>query len=825
MSSPLTNAEKNVWETINNFQGQLDSTFKSNQIVHDYAPLKGFLSFVDSKLTRMVIESLREQHAVYENADGTIDDKTVPLILRLYWEKICYPIFKWFQAWRKMLLPKTPKDQPKYVEFRRMNAKLTKFFKSTHKFYYNILEDLAARYDCSVVLPLEILKELNLHGKSSDLRIKLDSNNSFTIFIMRTLHTCLLYLGAAHRYKAAGEKVNNRYQVQDFQKSIRYLDLACMILPSIGEAYLQKGLIYVQTDNLGSATHQFIRSALARIPSRAARTNFATIIHDRNSQLHQKFDKILIDLNRQVSDKTRIVNREIIEYYFLALFATNFSPQTWVNPMREDCLQNGLQLNMLENTLNDTIMTRYIKNIDVLFEELITVIGGFDLLLISCRKGTENFDPRTTNLKDLKKNHLSYLAFAFNFITNMLNVIKESWIRNLEDYHYLAMVRVVECWLKSNRAALQYSHRDERFCKAFALLLNDILKSDMFDMKTMSTSKPARSYFFQEDIRLKEFFAVKNALADFDDTKIYSMEDSAARLMGFVPEDERLDALEEASLRLKAIVASGQKFLVKNSCGIVWNALKLVYEFSRPATKKAELVVVQKVEIKSARAEKKPSIAQRPKTLSVAELEEKLERTRQGSPQWGYSGSSAPMAPDSFKIKPSSDLTDSAQVVISEGSLNFNSSSSTLSSYSPRSENRVIEVSESQAPGTDKSQSNHVESIAPSKAPLQPSQPQIPQSLGSAAVFPPNMIYAPVQPGPFTQPMMYPQYGIPPYGQPPAPQTTQGFGQGYPPNWAVQQYFQQGQYPFIGQPQQPQYRFQGQPAAGQAAQFPYIARP
>lgn len=217
MTSPLTNAEKNVWETINKFQGQLDSTFKSNQIVHDYAPLKGFLSFVDSKLTRMVIESLREQHAVYENANGTIDDKTVPLILRLYWEKICYPIFKWFQAWRKMLLPKTPKDQPKYVEFRRMNAKLTKFFKSTHKFYYNILEDLAARYDCSDVLPSEIFKKLNLHEKSSDLRIKLDSNNTFTIFIMRTLHTCQLYLGAAHRYKAAGEKVNNRYQVQDFQ--------------------------------------------------------------------------------------------------------------------------------------------------------------------------------------------------------------------------------------------------------------------------------------------------------------------------------------------------------------------------------------------------------------------------------------------------------------------------------------------------------------------------------------------------------------------------------------------------------------------------------
>lgn len=858
MSLPLTNAEKNVWETINNFQGQLDSTFKSNQIVHDFAPLKGFLSFADSKLTRMVTESMREQQATYEDARkecgaDIIDSQTVPLILRLYWEKICYPIFKWFQAWRKMLLPKTPKEQIKHVEFRRMNAKLTKFFKSTHKFYYNVLEDLAAHYDCSDVLPKEILHELNLHEKESDQQIKLDSNSNFTVFIVTTLHSCLLYLGAAHRYKTTGEKVINKFQVQDFKKSIRYLDLACLVLPSIGEVHLQKGLIYVQTDNLGYAIYQFARSALARIPSRAAQTNFANIICDKNSQLHQKVNQTLTELSRQVSDRAKIVNREVIEYYFLALFASSFSPLSWLNPAKEGCLQNGLQLNALRNDLYETIKTRNIKNFEAIFEELITVIGGFDLLLINCRKGTDNFDPRTTNLKDLKKNHLSYLTFSFDFITLVLNVVRESWLQNLENYHYLAMVRIVECWLKSNRAALQYSHRDENFCRALALLSNDLLKSDMFDLKTLSTVKPVRSYYFQEDVRLKEFSGVKNALTDFNDTEIFSMEDSAARLMGYVPEEEKLDHIEEASLRAKAIIASGQKFFVKNSCGIVWNSQKSFYELPKrslmEAPKQTNSVVVKRVEIKPAKTGKKNNVAQGIKMLSVTELEEKLERTRQGPklPQWGYSGSSAPSAPESFKIKPSSELTErlSSRSVVSEDSDRLHSSSSTLSSLSPRSEEKcMIETSALPNEGPESVQgqpstrttsevsSLTVELSPPKEGPVQALPTQMPQSIGPGGFQPHGMMYAPVQPigskqVPFTHPMVYPPNGMHPYAQPPLA-TAQGFGHAYPPNaWPGQPYYQQAHYPVVGhqQLQQSQYQLQGQPhnlAANQAAQFGHM---
>lgn len=852
MRSPVTNAEKKVWETINNFQGQLDSTFKSNQIVHDFALLKGFLSFVDSKLTRMVVESLREQQTAHADAGEhaeVLDDKTVPLVLRLYWEKISYPIFKWFQVWRKMLLPNGPKEQPKYVEFRKMNAKLTKFFKSTHKFYYSVLEDLAAHYDFSNVLPAEIIRELNLDHKGSEQRVVLDSRSNFTIFIVRSLHNCLLYLGAAQRYKVVGEKMNNKYQIQDFQKAMRYLDLACMILPSIGEAHLQKGLIYVQTDNLGTAVYHFTRSALARIPSRAAQTNLATIMCDRNSQLYQKLNKILLDLSRQVSDRSRIVNREVIEYYFLALFGMNFSPQSWSNPMKEGHLLNGLEISTLERVLIDTIKTRYIKNIEVLFEELITVIGGFDLLLINCRKGTDSFDPRTTNLKDLKKSHLSYLSFTFDFISHILQIVKEAWSHNLEDYHYIAMFRVVECWLKSNRAALQYSHRDENFCKALALLLNDIIKSDMFDIQGISASKPERSYFFEEDVRLKEFASVKNALTDFDDTRIYSMKDSPARLMGFVPVEERLDVREETRLRLKAVVASGQKFLVKNNCGVIWNALKMTYEFSRPlkpATSKPIPVVVQKVEIKSAKAEKKFNIVQRPKKLTVAELEGQLERTRQGAklPKWGYSGSSAPMAPEGFKIKPSSDLTESvssAQAIVSEDSFVFSSSSSTLSSYSPSSDEKQLNEVESQKVVIEKQRlvSGSLGGESSSNDAGEP-VPQVPSRshppAPSASALPSNTIYAPVQPlghgaPSFTQPMMYPYHVMPPYSQPPplVPQPAHGFIQNYPTNnWASMGYYQQAQHPLVSQAQQPPYQFTGQPhnvTAGETSQYPYIARP
>lgn len=691
MTVSPSHAEKNVWDTISDLHDQLNATFKSNQLVNDYALLNGFLTFVDSKLNRMIRESLQEQLEIYQNIQNgsiseshavEIDDKSIPLILRLYWEKICYPIFKWFQAWRTMLLPKDPKEQRKYVEFRKMNSKLTKFFRSVHKFYYRIVEDLLNNYETSAVMPVDILKELNVAEKvlknapsapsaPSD-KVCLDPKSSFTVLVMLSLHSCLLSLGTSHRYRSLVEKLSNHYTIQDFKKSMRYLDLACVILPSIGEAHLQKGLIYVQTENLGTAVYEFTRSALARIPSSAGQANFANIISEQDSKLRKKFNLLLKDVVAQDLGQTRIVNREIIEFYFLAVFGSHFEPRSWLNPAKKQELQSGIRLEYLKSTLSDKMSTRYIKNIDIIFEDLIIVIGGFDLLLYDSDKRNKAFDIKTISLKVLKEKDLNYLQFAFRFSSLIINIVRESWEKNMEKYQYLAMVRVIECWLKSNRAVLQYSHRNAEFCQALAELLNEIVKSQKIDLNSLVSHRPKRAYYMKEDVDLKEFSTIKFAMTDFNDDHIFSMSDSTSRLAGCPPEMERLDASAESLLRLQAIFASGKKFLAKNSCGIEWNSTDMTFSnlpksnqstSPKPGTWAA---VLSRQQANGANLNARNDILDNKKveynkTTAVSKWD---QISRQVGPhavnfsQRIYSGSSAPVAPSTFSIKPSSRLTE-----------------------------------------------------------------------------------------------------------------------------------------------------------------------
>lgn len=816
MSESLSNAEKDVLETLNNFQKQLEATFKDNQIVQDHALLNGFLSFVDSRLTRMVKESLKVQQEICES-DGSfqieIDDRTVPLILRLYWEKICYPVFKWFQAWRKTISPREPGEKPRYVEFRKMNARLTKFFKSVHNFYYSIMEEVVAKYDCFALMPLKLRKELNLKIPESGEQSRMGSNGKFAVLIVMTLHNCLLYLGTTHRYKAVGEKINNRYQLQDFEKSIRYLDMACLLLPSMGEAHLQKGLTYVQTNNFGSAVYQFTRSALARIPSPAAESNFARIICDGKSRLRHSFDQNLKHIARHKSDLSSEFNRTIIESYFLVLFGTHFAPQSWTL----GSLQGVSSLVSLERVLYEKISTRYVKNTELIFENLIVAIGGFDLLLKSPKSGEKRPDSQAVNLKDLTPSQSNYLSFSFKFISHLLHIIREAWQKNFNDFHYLAMVRVVVNWLKSNRAALQYSHRDENFCKALALLLNDILKSEKLDKSSLSSGRPTRPYFFEEDVMLKEFFSVRYALSDFNDEHIFASSDSTSRLMGYVPENERLEATDEGCLRLEAIVGSGRKFFAKNSCGIAWNAEKTLYEFGQQTvkqpTKRSENTSSRTHGDKHAMNAKKSTKGE---TISLTELEEQFRGTRQGTktPDWGYSGSSAPMAPSTINTKPSSGMTESASVrqattISSDGSFQPSPSSTTLSSYSSRSDEKglvdlaVKQSTDIQEPISaeylEKQQLKHrnLESLSSATPPV--GLP--PVGFPAMGAIPFSMPVMQAQTASSVQPHPAPSMLYPPPAQPGMvfSRSGQPMQMCQPNTWMAQPFYQYGPYPYGAQ--------------------------
>lgn len=676
------------------FTTQLKTIFQSKQIANDDALIGGFLTFVHSKVERWLLQFLEGQLEcskllAEENSkrkqisdhqqDQRVDqlDENFSNLLDFIWREIHYPIFKWFQMWRQHLSPQDKTQQRNYVEFRKMNSKLTKVFKFIHKFYYCMLETLFKKFDMSMVMPEAYVRDLNINVNSGDKaetsRVILSNESPFTVQVIVLIHRSLLYLGTCHRYKTISEKVSNKYNINDFKKSLRYYKYASLILPSVGETNLQQGMIYIQTGNFGFATYEFLRSALSRMPSAAGVRNLTNLLCDKNSTGFQKISQCLNDLESQEQDRNKVINREVMEFYFLALFGYYFAPKTWKNEkISQPVLFNGMNIDHVRKYLFQKMATRYNKNMNIIFIDLLILIGGFDLLLVDSQR-----KQKISSLVELEPQQVQYLTFTFSFITNILDrVIIHEW-KNFTCFEYLAFVRVVECWLKSKRIALQFAHRNQDFCRAMSRLINEILGSDFVDTATLANHRPVRTYFFEEDIMLKEFVSVKYAMSDFNDTLVYEMENASSRLVGRV--DDKKSSKDEGILRLESILFSGRKFLANNCVGITWDTDHYVLptrnemakshpknqDFGRLTTMNKRLMRENPSgSTKSNTKSQNKNIGKNDSTknsLSLQELEATMlqhNECMRNKSGWGYSGSSIPTAPLTFDTKPTVLLDD-----------------------------------------------------------------------------------------------------------------------------------------------------------------------
>lgn len=640
------------------FSSQLVNILEAYQVDQDDALLTGFLSFVHSKLEKCIQESINERLYPHEaptmginkaRDNFTRDDKNgeedadLSILLDYLWRNVHYPIFKFFQSWRGILVPVNAKTNPRFVEFRKMNAKLTKVFKCIHKFYYLLLESMFKNYDTSEVVPSEVAKLLNIKLEHQSNVPVLNAENPLTITVVVLIHRSLVYLGTCHRYKQICENSSNNFEIQVFKKSQRYYRFASLVLPSVGESSLQEGLIYIQTKNFGYSTYKFMRSILSRLPSRAGMPNFISTVCEKRSTTFQQIAKLLQDLKRFETDKKRIINSEIIEMYFLVLFGAHVAPKVWKSE-DETLAFNGVSLLHYKNVLYDRISTRYVKNISLIMQNLILLIGGFDVLLM-----LDSNENKKRTLQDLNPADVQYLTFACEYMSLLINnVIMNEWDK-CDSSEYLAMVRIIVCWLKSNRIALHFAHRAHNLCSAISRLINAILKSDIIQNGGWSDHRPKRNYFFDEDVLLKEFKSVKFVLTDFRDDEIYKMEDSSERLAGMLK--TRLSLKEENLLRIQAIVVSGKKFLMKNACDIKWAN----DQFIKVPKKTDERF--KKMDNHSDGGKTSYSAVAK-KSISVRDLEAKLQEQNKSDGR-GYSGSSVPVAPASFNVKPSSSFTDS----------------------------------------------------------------------------------------------------------------------------------------------------------------------
>ena len=89
-------SEGEVKKTIVGLQGQLNSIFQTDDLIRDFTLLSGFLTFVHSKLQRLIETSLENElkkQLKLESGENVasevqIDIKTIPYILDLSWERL-----------------------------------------------------------------------------------------------------------------------------------------------------------------------------------------------------------------------------------------------------------------------------------------------------------------------------------------------------------------------------------------------------------------------------------------------------------------------------------------------------------------------------------------------------------------------------------------------------------------------------------------------------------------------------------------------------------------------------------------------------------------
>ncbi|SCV04786.1 LAMI_0H19108g1_1 [Lachancea mirantina] len=622
-------------DEFENFRVQLGQIFLSYETHQDDALLNGFLSFVHSKVEKRVFGCLEAAQNETNKQHAELQ-RTADEVLDALWLSVHYAVFKKFQHWMLFMISAS-ESNPKSgrsVQNRKLEAKMTKYYKSVHKFYYALLEKTLAEYDVTCIVPARFLKLLNVPSAQKEGRIILNVNDPRSIAITLVIHRCLLYIGSSSRYKTLCERGKGPYGAGSFKKALRYYDLALLLLPSVGETHLQKGLIYVQTKNYGFACYSFSRSASSRIFAPSGLLNLLNCIANPKSRTFQQILAQFRGLREVERNRKLQCHREIIETYFLVLFGAMFSPQTWLMG-KSNRIIGDASVDDVKRILRERILLKYNQNMNIILQNCIMLITGFDLLK---SKAMEHLRSPESESR--------YLCMAFDHLIFLLNnIVAKEWAQN-NDGQYLALLRIVMAWVKCDKNVLKYAHRREDFCTSISKIMNQISTSSQVKLFEME-HRPQRNYYFDEDVSLREVKTFRHALTDFQDENIFKEPDAALRVAGLY--DKKYSVEEENDLRRQAIVVSLKKFLSKNSS---LSAKKNVVSGNHIA--KPHSFVKKVVGVEQTRFE----INNRP-TVEHEELEV-LQTTEfksdPGFAGWGYSGSSVPAAPSGFKVRPSNSL-------------------------------------------------------------------------------------------------------------------------------------------------------------------------
>ncbi|KAL6945187.1 hypothetical protein ACO0QE_002635 [Hanseniaspora vineae] len=381
--------------------------------------------------------------------------------------------------------------------------------------------------------------------------------------ILKSIYHISLALAQINKFTTLMESIN--YKIAQFQAVLNWCRVTEYIssgsdffIANFGKCtdhYMILSKCYMKSECFGYAMFYMIKtintdttSSTSSLTSSQSSTssnagNAVLALQNLHSVMNlDSMSQFLVKLDDMNKDKNNrlIINKEIIESYFLYCWKVHFQDKT-------TSTDNSQFYKYRWNTLLEKISIRYKKNIVPIYLNLIICIGGFQILLnkpTSTNNSDENLNgeiqsKQSTSLPKEKKffNSLpqatqDYLRFCFQYINYVLeNVIikefengksmkNESSFR--KDYQYLAFVRVLLSWCKSSKLVLQYVHRNTKFNILITKLVNLLIQTNYQLLHHLqspeATHRPKRDHLFLEDYQLQKLGCLQ--FNDFNDSQL-----------------------------------------------------------------------------------------------------------------------------------------------------------------------------------------------------------------------------------------------------------------------------------------------------------------
>lgn len=565
--------------------------------------LTEFISTLDRDLNSILYNNeflnirLKEQHLILKDQilkqiSGLFissekiyaSDSFKPILPNIWtdYQSLC---IEWFYQWKK-ILKETSKMVTKgkglnnnnnnvTVEFRVMKSKLSKLMKIFHRFYYQILEYITCHFDTSLVIPTKLIGDLNLESliqkvpHLAKIRYLLQPTDKGTICVVLTFYYCLLYLGKIRYHQTILEDPfyikfkRNRQVISSssddlFRKAKRYWIMAISLVPSMGQSYKQLSKLSLHDYDYSKTLYYHIRSYFARSNSSKAKDYQDIIIFfkERNwKQINKLFGE-------DDNVKNNVMNKlmEIIRYYLLI---DNFG----FNQTNRSFNENGKIFDLKYNLLLKLQDPQVFEYQDFWNETIITMIGISSIIMSRINESSSS----SFSIWN-EKIHEKFVEFIFDVLFQIITHINKMLSQDEDDITnidpFLTILRVLNCWIKSNILVLRFAHRYSPICHIMSEFINQISNSTQFGWIALENRKPRRSYLFMDDVSLRDFTCIGNNLTDFNDTEVFSTNNVVNRLTGNAPKACLLSKRQEFELKLIAIVTSMKRFLNHNKCGI-----------------------------------------------------------------------------------------------------------------------------------------------------------------------------------------------------------------------------------------------------------------